>query len=459
MESEGDQAGWGERLRRAREARGLSRADLSEELRLTQDKIRALEEEDSSRLPENAFVRGYLRNYAKAVGVEPDEVLRAFPGGAGEPTPGPENGSRVLPEPERPWIEHPWRVVWASLTLLLAVSVATLWLVGESRRTELPGSETFEERENGSQEGPEATASNGTQAEDPAGTEEFRPSGTAAPADESKAASGRFAEADSSPPERGASRTPDASEGASTDPAPSVPEPDRATSAEEDPIGADDRAPSEDPEAEPGASPSLAPPGETVVAEVSPDQETEAAEVPSGGATEYSGEEPGSEPSVLSGPSLESDFLADLPDSEASQAATGETDGAQGEGPALPEDLQVLRIRTWAKSWMEVEDARERLLLRRLVPAQQELRLYGEPPFRLKVGNAAGVQLYFQGEPLAPLGDPGQVVELTVDEGSATVPESEVGPPAGLDAGASSSDSAAGSQLSKALNPPTAGRP
>lgn len=438
MEREAEQAGFGERLRRAREARGLSRADLSEDLRLTQDKIRALEEEDFSGLPEQALVRGYVRNYAKVVGVDPDELLGGFSGGGEEATPGPGNGSRVLPEPERPWIEHPWRVVWASLTLLLAVSVGTLWLVGESRRSELPG--TFGEMDGGSRGDPKTPASNGTQAEDPAGNGEPRSSETATPSDEAEPSGGRLGDADSGSREGLPASTPDTSEEAATDPASTVSEPGGEASGEGGRAGEDGREPSARTDPEGVASPSLAPPGETIVAEPS-------------------GEESGSESSVLTGPSLESDFLADLPETGANQAATGETDAAQGEGEALPEDLQVLRIRTWAKSWMEVEDARERLLLRRLVPAEQEVRLYGEPPFRLKVGNAAGVQLYFQGEPLAPLGDPGQVVELTVDEGSATVPESEVGPPAGLDSGSSGPDSAAGSQLSEVSNPSASGRP
>lgn len=465
MESEGDRAGFGERLRRAREAKGLSRADLSEELRLTQDKIRALEEEDFSSLPEYAFVRGYVRNYADAVGVDPDEVLADLQrGGDGDSSPEAEDRPTVIPEPERPWIEHPWRVVWASLTLLLAVSVGTLWLVGETRRPSLPGSEKVGEMDSGDQADQEATPPNGTEAGGNGGTPEPRSSGPTARSGDTGPDSRRFGEVDSVPREPVATRGEDPSGQPARDRGRSQSEPDADSpgAGERPEEGSQEQLERAEPDAVP--SPEPGPAAGPVATEQSPGQETEAVGAPDGEAGDRPAAEAGktdlgSEPPVLTGPSLESDFLADLSEREAGQGTNGDADNAQGEGTPLPEDLQALRIRTWAKSWMEVEDARERLLLRRLVPAEQDVRLYGEPPFRLKVGNAAGVQLYFQGEPLAPLGDPGQVVELTVDEGSATVPESEVGPPAGLDSGSSEPDGAAGSQLSEVSNPPASGRP
>jgi hypothetical protein len=45
------------------------------------------------------------------------------------------------------------------------------------------------------------------------------------------------------------------------------------------------------------------------------------------------------------------------------------------------------------------------------------------------------VQLYFEGKPLAPLGDPGEVVRVNVDADSETIPESEVSRPPGLSSG------------------------
>ncbi|MFB6261356.1 MAG: RodZ domain-containing protein, partial [Thiohalorhabdaceae bacterium] len=123
------------------------------------------------------------------------------------------------------------------------------------------------------------------------------------------------------------------------------------------------------------------------------------------------------EGTALTGPGLEAPRLPELP---------GRNDDDQ---QAQPGDLQTLRVHTWADSWIEVADDRGRTLLRRLVKEGRDVRLYGEAPFQVKVGNAAGVQLYFEGEPLTPLGDQGEVVSLNVDGESPTVAESEVAPP------------------------------
>jgi cytoskeleton protein RodZ len=57
-------------------------------------------------------------------------------------------------------------------------------------------------------------------------------------------------------------------------------------------------------------------------------------------------------------------------------------------------------VRTSAPSWIEVTDARGRALLSRLVQPGEALGLDGEAPFRVRVGNAAGTQLSFRGQPV-----------------------------------------------------------
>jgi cytoskeleton protein RodZ len=327
-----NRVGPGEQLRRAREAMGRSPGDLAEELRLTVEQVHALEADDFARLPGEAYVRGYLRNYAAAVGLSPDEVMAGYeqrPTDTGEPP--DENDTPLIPEPERPLIEHPWRVVWVSLALLVVVSVFTVWLVGESREPVVPD-----------------------QAEAPAG--------------------------ESAGPEQ-----PDAGQGLASDTAEDVP-----TSGTSGPGG----------EGEGGA-----PSSPQAVAPAASAGEDQAL---------------GLQGPTLTGPGLEEPSFPELPD-------------PTGNGPsASPDELQTLRVHTWAKSWLEVADDRGRVLLRRLVPEGRDLRLYGQAPFQVKVGNAAGVQLYFEGAPLPSLGRPGQVVRLNVDADSRTIPESEVGPPEAL---------------------------
>lgn len=60
----------GRMLRLAREARGESLADAAYALKLTQSQVDAMERERFDLLPGPAFVRGFLRNYARHLGVE-----------------------------------------------------------------------------------------------------------------------------------------------------------------------------------------------------------------------------------------------------------------------------------------------------------------------------------------------------------------------------------------------------
>lgn len=71
--AEGD--GPGKILVNARTRLGLSVEDVAGELRLSARQIAALEKGDYDNLPGPTYVRGYLRNYAKLVGLSVEEVL------------------------------------------------------------------------------------------------------------------------------------------------------------------------------------------------------------------------------------------------------------------------------------------------------------------------------------------------------------------------------------------------
>ncbi len=68
----------GERLRHARESRGLDVPTVAEQLHLKQSMVLALEGEDFSRLPARVFVRGYYRNYARLLELPEEPLLREF---------------------------------------------------------------------------------------------------------------------------------------------------------------------------------------------------------------------------------------------------------------------------------------------------------------------------------------------------------------------------------------------
>ena len=75
-----DLLGIGERLRNAREAKGLTLAVAETLTRIRATYLSALEEEQFARLPGAVYARGYLRTYALALGLDPDDLMEAYPG-------------------------------------------------------------------------------------------------------------------------------------------------------------------------------------------------------------------------------------------------------------------------------------------------------------------------------------------------------------------------------------------
>lgn len=68
----------GELMVAARERWNLSAADVARQLRLGLRQVEALEESRFDALPGNTFVRGFIRNYAKVVQIDPASLLEAY---------------------------------------------------------------------------------------------------------------------------------------------------------------------------------------------------------------------------------------------------------------------------------------------------------------------------------------------------------------------------------------------
>lgn len=65
----------GKVLAEARERLGLSVAEVARQLRLSPRQIEALEADDHASLPGKTFLRGFLRNYAKVLQLDPEPLL------------------------------------------------------------------------------------------------------------------------------------------------------------------------------------------------------------------------------------------------------------------------------------------------------------------------------------------------------------------------------------------------
>lgn len=68
----------GETLRIAREAKGWSIAEVAAQLNLTPERLGQIETGAFDKLPGTTFARGYLRTYAKLLGVDQAEIVKEF---------------------------------------------------------------------------------------------------------------------------------------------------------------------------------------------------------------------------------------------------------------------------------------------------------------------------------------------------------------------------------------------
>ena len=122
---------FGERLRRARESRGISLRQVANVTRITVRALEAVERNDLSRLPGGIFTRAFVRAYAAEVGLDPEATLREFLAqcpdeGAGIPTAAPE----TIDGAAGSWRERvPFRLIGISVLLLALAGAAAYVLV------------------------------------------------------------------------------------------------------------------------------------------------------------------------------------------------------------------------------------------------------------------------------------------------------------------------------------------
>ena len=72
------ESGFGARLRAHREQQQVALADIAEHTKIKVSLLAALERDDVSQWPSGIFRRSYIRAYARAIGLEPDAIVREF---------------------------------------------------------------------------------------------------------------------------------------------------------------------------------------------------------------------------------------------------------------------------------------------------------------------------------------------------------------------------------------------
>lgn len=176
--------GFGEELRQAREAAGISLGDMAVKCRLSVMQIRALESEDMSQLPEPVYVRAFIRGYAQQLGLDPARLQADYNarygrtgGNVGQVPVSNPNEEQVIRSNSR----HRGLKVSLFFVFILIVA-AGAWGIYTDRfgSNVLSEAEKVEEGVNEVQT-PAATGSSGTTETAPAQTEPAAPAAAPAP--------------------------------------------------------------------------------------------------------------------------------------------------------------------------------------------------------------------------------------------------------------------------------------
>jgi cytoskeleton protein RodZ len=280
----------GHALAAERERQGLSRADVAQRLHMSAYQVEAIETGDFSRLPKGTFLRGFVRNYAKVLGIPPEPLLPLLAEGvAGDKKPGivvPTQNIRFDPMSER--LQNPYVKAFTIAAVIVSLAFAAMywWLF---IRPTPPG---------------HAAAAR-------------KPAAEAPPSVETPAAK---------PPETIAK-------------APPPPEPAKADAGRK---------------AE-GAKADAA--------------KADAAKLESA--------------------------KADAAKADSAKKAADAAKKSDAVKVAAAADGATLKFRFKGESWVEIRDAKGRLLLSRLNAAGSEAEVSGKPPFNVVVGNAPEVQLFY----------------------------------------------------------------
>jgi cytoskeleton protein RodZ len=137
-------------LREARQARGLHLAALAASLKVSPARLEMIEHDRWNELPDLAYARALAHTVSRALGIDPQPVLRALPQAQ---QPRLEKIDEGLDEPYREsssgrWRDWPWRRVLVVGTVAAGVLAAVAWgsrfgLPVSAQQAPAPGADTM----------------------------------------------------------------------------------------------------------------------------------------------------------------------------------------------------------------------------------------------------------------------------------------------------------------------------
>lgn len=375
-EASASRSGPGHLLRSAREGAGISLREVSAQLRLDERTVAALEGDDFKDLPAPTFVRGYLRGYARLLGVPVGPVMEAYDREGFDP---PDLVADIAETPDASTTDFPVRLASVGVVGVLVILVVLWW--NNQAFNEFPDPVP----EAGSETGlvvpltPEETTTESS------GDRSVAMQGAVGSRDESEG------DPITTPP--AAASAPPVTESASTsnDPTPNTAGETSSSATSTDPVTSS---------GESAADQAIAR-AEGVLERT----RNEVNAIVSGATPASSASTPA--PAQSTDATTQADSAA-----SAAGATTGSTSSSAGD--ASPARL-VMSFPI--ESWVEVYDRNNERMYYNLAKPGRVVDITGEPPIRILLGRTRGVTVTYNGEPvdLAPFTERG-VARLTLGQ-------------------------------------------
>ena len=143
----------GLRLQRARMEKNLSQVEVAEKLFLTTQIIEFLDDGAFERIPKKAFIRGYIRAYARVVGLEGSELVAAYDAEVGRDE-GQGDEATILMNAEDPSLaKNPIFRAGAMGIAVLVIVVLLVWMVMSGEQGDRSGPPSSSVKETSSSAG------------------------------------------------------------------------------------------------------------------------------------------------------------------------------------------------------------------------------------------------------------------------------------------------------------------
>ena len=125
----------GEEFRSAREARGVTLSDVAEQIHIRSVYLGAIENEEWKAIGAPVYVRGFIRTYARYLGLDAEDAVARFNASVPAERPAASLTSVSLDERERPGLSL-WAVIGGLVALALVAFVAyEYWQYVQGGRT------------------------------------------------------------------------------------------------------------------------------------------------------------------------------------------------------------------------------------------------------------------------------------------------------------------------------------